>query len=225
MHSGLRFTRIDKAPLVPGLDIFLNGVKIGWLRDTSSMEVLVNEGDHLVQIGVPIWGYEADVITVPSGVTGVIQVGRQSDFFNFSYYIEVVDTLQRLPDQPLHPHSLENRNFIDLLLEKQATEGGLNSEEEDYIRRNIHLAHSCQDSNMGNSSHASQSTIRNKTVPTSAEIGAFVTLGLETNATEQQIKEAFRLLASIHHPDKGGNEKVFQRIAQAYSVALTFVRQ
>jgi len=41
-------------------------------------------------------------------------------------------------------------------------------------------------------------------------------LGVPTDATEADIKKAFRKLASQHHPDKGGDTTKFQQIQEAY---------
>lgn len=41
-------------------------------------------------------------------------------------------------------------------------------------------------------------------------------LGVSTDADPQEIKRAYRSLASRHHPDKGGNEEEFKKIQQAY---------
>ena len=41
-------------------------------------------------------------------------------------------------------------------------------------------------------------------------------LGLNKNASEDEIKQAFRTMAKTHHPDKGGNKEKFQEIQQAY---------
>lgn len=44
-------------------------------------------------------------------------------------------------------------------------------------------------------------------------------LGVEKNASEEEIKKAFRKLAHAHHPDKsGGNEAKFKEASEAYSV-------
>ncbi len=43
-------------------------------------------------------------------------------------------------------------------------------------------------------------------------------LGVEKNASKDEIKQAFRKLAHQHHPDKGGDEKKFKEINEAYSV-------
>lgn len=46
----------------------------------------------------------------------------------------------------------------------------------------------------------------------------YETLGVSKNATPDEIKRAFRKLASQHHPDKGGDTRRFQEIQQAYDV-------
>lgn len=44
----------------------------------------------------------------------------------------------------------------------------------------------------------------------------YATLGVARTATADEIKRAFRKLASQHHPDKGGDTKKFQEIQAAY---------
>ena len=44
----------------------------------------------------------------------------------------------------------------------------------------------------------------------------YATLGVPRTATPDEIKRAFRKLASQHHPDKGGNTQKFQDIQAAY---------
>ena len=47
----------------------------------------------------------------------------------------------------------------------------------------------------------------------------YQTLGVSKNATQEEIKKAFRRLAHQHHPDKdGGNEAKFKEINEAYQV-------
>jgi len=41
-------------------------------------------------------------------------------------------------------------------------------------------------------------------------------LGVNENATQDEIKKAYRKLAVEHHPDKGGDENKFKKISEAY---------
>ena len=41
-------------------------------------------------------------------------------------------------------------------------------------------------------------------------------LGINKNASQDEIKKAYRNLAKTHHPDRGGNQKMFQQINEAY---------
>lgn len=43
-------------------------------------------------------------------------------------------------------------------------------------------------------------------------------LGISKNATVDEIKKAYRKLASQHHPDKGGDKEKFQEIQEAYNI-------
>ena len=42
-------------------------------------------------------------------------------------------------------------------------------------------------------------------------------LGVAENATQDEIKKAFRNKSKEHHPDRGGNEEEFKKINEAYS--------
>jgi len=44
----------------------------------------------------------------------------------------------------------------------------------------------------------------------------YTILGIEKSASEKEVKTAFRKLAHKHHPDKGGDEKKFKEINEAY---------
>ena len=43
-------------------------------------------------------------------------------------------------------------------------------------------------------------------------------LGVTKSASEEEIKKAFHKLAHKYHPDKGGDEKKFKEINEAYQV-------
>jgi molecular chaperone DnaJ len=43
-------------------------------------------------------------------------------------------------------------------------------------------------------------------------------LGVDENASKEEIKTAYRNLVKIYHPDKGGDENLFKKISNAYEV-------
>ena len=46
-------------------------------------------------------------------------------------------------------------------------------------------------------------------------------LGVNENATEQDIKEAYRRLVHVYHPDKNdGDDKMFKKINEAYNALI-----
>lgn len=46
----------------------------------------------------------------------------------------------------------------------------------------------------------------------------YKTLGVNKNASEDELKKAYRKLAHEHHPDKGGNEAKFKEVNEAFQV-------
>ena len=53
-----------------------------------------------------------------------------------------------------------------------------------------------------------------KTAMTKAE--AFEVLGLRGDATEEEVKTAYRSLSKRVHPDAGGSDELFRRVHAAY---------
>lgn len=48
----------------------------------------------------------------------------------------------------------------------------------------------------------------------------YSTLGISKDATPEEIKKAYRRLASKHHPDKGGDADEFRKIQEAYEILI-----
>ena len=48
----------------------------------------------------------------------------------------------------------------------------------------------------------------------------FQILGLPEDASHSDVKQAFRRLAALHHPDRGGSAEMFTKIRRAYEQAL-----
>lgn len=46
----------------------------------------------------------------------------------------------------------------------------------------------------------------------------YSTLGVQRNASPDEIKSAYRKMAMKHHPDRGGDEATFKKISEAYDV-------
>lgn len=45
-------------------------------------------------------------------------------------------------------------------------------------------------------------------------------LGVRSNSSREQIREAFRAAAKIHHPDRGGSTEKFTELERAYRLAV-----
>jgi DnaJ-class molecular chaperone len=50
-------------------------------------------------------------------------------------------------------------------------------------------------------------------------------LGVAPEADQTAIRNAYRALARIHHPDTGGDPAEFQRLGQAYEAALVHLEK
>ncbi len=50
---------------------------------------------------------------------------------------------------------------------------------------------------------------------------AYSVLGVNSNASEDEIKKAYKKLAAQHHPDKGGDENKFKELNEAYQFLTT----
>lgn len=59
-----------------------------------------------------------------------------------------------------------------------------------------------------------------KALPESIEREWYSVLGVEKTANAMQVKDAYRKMAQIHHPDAGGSSEMFNSINKAYQQAL-----
>jgi len=54
---------------------------------------------------------------------------------------------------------------------------------------------------------------------------AYISLGLEKDASLVEIKRAYRELAKVHHPDHGGNPNRFKHIVSSYNVLIEHLQK
>lgn len=59
----------------------------------------------------------------------------------------------------------------------------------------------------------------------SSGIQWWTVLGVPINASADQVKEAYRILVAKHHPDRGGDVKMFHRVQQAWKMFQMTQRQ
>lgn len=50
-------------------------------------------------------------------------------------------------------------------------------------------------------------------------------MGIKPDATREDIRNAFRALSKVHHPDAGGNEEDFKRLRKAFDEAMKEVKK
>ena len=68
----------------------------------------------------------------------------------------------------------------------------------------------------GSGGEARQSRQAPKATPKPVRKRLYEVLGVEPTATAADIRRAYRKLAVVHHPDKGGDEELFREISAAY---------
>ena len=59
-----------------------------------------------------------------------------------------------------------------------------------------------------------------RTGSSDARSEALSVLGLKTDASQEAIKQAFRTLVKVHHPDLGGSADAFRRVNDAYQLLM-----
>lgn len=209
MPSGLRVTRIDRAPATGTLDLWVNGKAIAGLLHRTFIELTVASGDVLMEVGGTGRAPLAHVITVAPGLTAPVLLGRRLSLgiAEASHYLQLETPQVGLPDRTLYPLNLAGHSAQEWLQQKQALGEPLSIAQATYLQSQ--LAREI----------ARQSTL-GEAVPSLAELGAFAALGLDIDAQEADVREAFRLLVSIHTPETGADTRTMRRLEEAFRIAM-----
>lgn len=207
MPSGLRVTRIDKVPGRGPLELLVNGVAVGRLANRRSFELTVGAGDILLEVIVgrqPL----AALLDVAEGCTARVQIGRRRNlgFAEASHFLEVEPMVVGLPDRTRFPLNLSALSALEWLQQKRAMAEALTGVQLTYLQSRLMAA------------EVAAPALAD--VPSLRELGAFAALGLDTDAKEADVREAFRLLLSIHTPETGGPNETIQRLEEAYRIAM-----
>jgi hypothetical protein len=211
MPSGLRVTRIDKAPAAGPLPLVINGRIIGSLPHHTTVELTVASGELLLEILPSACTSVFQVLDIAPGCTARVRIGRRCSLglVDPSHYLHVDPPLLGLPDRTLHPLNLSARSALEWLLEKRALGEGLTSAEDAYLRSRLPVE---RPSGPGS---------RRMAIPSLAELGAFAALGLDTEASEAEVRQAHRLLKDIHGGGGGTPaSETLHRLDEAFRLAL-----
>jgi hypothetical protein len=209
MPSGLRVTRIDRIPSAGPLELCVNGIPIGRLHHRASLDLTVGSGELLLEIlgtgAVPVF----QLLEIAPGCTARVRIGRRWSLgvMDPSHYLHVDPPLSGLPDRTLHPLNLSARSALEWLLDKRSLGEAMTPAQLSYLR--LHLP-----------PPAPAQPQASSTIPSLAELGAFAALGLDPDAQEAEVREAFRLLTSIHAPPSGQPSETLSRLEEAFRVAM-----
>ncbi|MEB3334575.1 MAG: hypothetical protein VKP70_06285 [Cyanobacteriota bacterium] len=216
MPSGLRVTRIDHAPRAGLLEVGVNGLAMGGLPHHGTLELTVASGELLLELlgrgSVPVF----QVLDIAPGCTADVRVGRRRTLGlgHPSHYLHVERPLLGLPDRTLHPLNLSAQSALGWLQEKRALGEPMSAAQRTYLQTRLGppLA--------GPPQRASAPAI-----PSLAQLGAFAALGLDSDAREAEVREAYRLLKGIHSATGGGASETLQRLEEAFHVAMDTLGQ
>ncbi|MFM9047948.1 MAG: hypothetical protein ACKOOH_09920 [Cyanobium sp.] len=209
MPSGLRVTRIDQLPGQGVFDLCVNGVTVGRLPNRTHLELTVHSGEVLLEVMGA--GKQAlfSLLNVPEGCTARAQVGRRRNLgiAESSHYLQMEPVLLGLPDRTRFPLNLSGASALGWIQQKRSLGEPLSYVQITYLQSQL---------------TAKQESIPSVSadVPSLRELGAFAALGLDTDAEETDVREAFRLLVSIHTPETGGPTETLTRLEEAFRAAM-----
>jgi hypothetical protein len=213
MPSGLRVTRIDRVPAGTALELVVNGQALGRLTNRTTLDITVASGGLLVEVmSSGQQQPQFQMMQVISGFTATVLVGRCRNFglLEARHYLEVAQPLRGLPDRTIHPLNLSAHSAEEWIQQKRLLGEPLSKGQMVFLQ-------SLQPAQMPCAAPG------NRTVPSLAELGAFSALGLEPEASEADVREAFRLLVSIHTPETGQPNETIHRLEEAFRIALGVV--
>jgi hypothetical protein len=215
MPSGLRVTRIDKAPAAGPLSVAVNGRVIGALLHQTGLDLTVGSGELLLEIlgsaSTPVF----QVLDIAPGCTARVRIGRRCSLglVDPSHYLHVDRPLLGLPDRTLHPLNLSGHSALEWLLEKRALGEVLTPAQSTYLQTRL------------STPRPANPRQRPTALPSLREIGAFAALGLDTEVGEAEVREAYRLLKAIHGAATGRSSETLLRLEEAFRVASHCVAQ
>lgn len=214
MPSGLRVSRIDRAPAAGELLICVNGMAIEGLHHRTMLEITIAPGHILLEVLGSGPRPLHQVLEVPRDCTARVQIGRRRSLgiVEASHYIQVDPPLLGLPDRTVYPLNLAAHSALEWLQQKRALGEELTAAQLAYLQSQMPASPP--------STHKGDFS-----VPSLAELGAFAALGLDTNAKESDVREAFRLLVSIHTPEGGEENETIRRLEEAFRIAMDVVAQ
>ena len=212
MPSGLRVTRIDRVPAGTALELVVNGQALGRLTNRSTLDITVASGVLLVEVMSPGQQPLFQMMQVISGFTATVLIGRCRNFglLEARHYLEVAQPLRGLPDRTIHPLNLSAHSAEEWIQQKRLLGEPLSKAQMLFLQSLPSVQMPC-------------AATGNRSVPSLAELGAFSALGLEPEASEADVREAFRLLVSIHTPDTGRPSETIHRLEEAFRIALGVV--
>jgi hypothetical protein len=211
MPSGLRVTRIDQAPAAGPLPVVVNGRVLGGLHHHTSLELTVGPGEVLLEIlssgSKPVF----QVLDIAAGCTAQVRVGRRCSLglVDSSHYLHVDRPLLGLPDRTRHPLNLSTRSALEWLREKRALGEPLSSAQMTYLH--THLP----------PDRTTTAPTPSSSLPSLAELGAFAALGLNPDVGAAEVRQAYRLLKSIHGGATEGASETLLRLEEAFQMAMT----
>jgi hypothetical protein len=212
MPSGLRVTRIDRVPAGGAVELVVNGQPLGRLFHRTTLDITVASGGLLVEVMTPGQQPLFQVLQVMAGFTASVQAGRcrTLGLLDSRHYLEVAQPLRGLPDRTIHPLNLSAHSAEEWIQQKRLLGEPLSRAQMLFLQSLPPV-------------HVPCAAPGNRTVPSLAELGAFSALGLEPEASEADVREAFRLLVSIHTPDTGRPSETIHRLEEAFRIAMGVV--